>query len=189
MINSKKDFKRKLVNNDFSIDFLLRNNNLKLSQDITKIPNLGKERFDFRMFKKETMEILAKTVSEYVDEKGALLRYDMDLCILDQVSKQSNRNYSEEKRKYFVKSISATNTNFQEMLYHQGIKKKSRAIKNLYMNFNHRLDLSNVEDYDYSTMFYINKEDALEYLFSKFGKIKRLDNLSNNGGDKNKREK
>ena len=179
-INSEEIFRTNLLDNEFIIDKLLKKNGLKQNQDITTAPNLGRDRTKYRKFKSETTTILASTICEYVDEYGALLKHDVDTCVYNQVKNQSLRSYSDVRIKYFVKSVSAPHTRFNSIIFAHGLKKKTRAVKRLGLTSNYKLDFLKTGEYNSSSIFYIDKEVAIEYLFSRFGKIKRLAVVTNN---------
>jgi len=179
-VNSEEIFRTKLSDNEFVIAKLLKKNGLKQNQNIIDQPNLGCERTKYRKFKTETTRILASTICEYVEEYGALLKHDVDACVYNQVKNQSLRSYSDLRIKYFVRSVSAPHTRFNSIIFAHGLKTKTRAVKRLGVTSDYKLDFSRAGEYNYSSIFYINKEVAIDYLFSRFGKIKRSAVVINN---------
>ena len=178
-MKSKNDFKRKLIENNFDLNYLLKKNNLNPYEDITSIPDSVEERTKYRNFRKDVTRILAKTICEYIDDFGAVLRNDINDCFLEEINSLQKKEYSEARSTFFVRSIISPQTEFNSLIYQNGIKKNKNGIKKFGTSNKYKLNFSNTLSYSFSTIFYKNENDAKEYLFSKFGKEKRSSKLNN----------
>jgi hypothetical protein len=178
-MDAKEWFKERLLENNFNISLLLKKNHLKYDQDITLIPNEVIERQNYRGFRKDVTRILASTICEYVNEFGAILRKDIDDCVIEQINSQQEIKYSEARSNFFIKSIIASHTEFNGLIYRKGIKKKRRGINRLGIGKDYNINFQNAARYNYCSLFYKDEDTAREYLFNKFGKVKRLSNIYN----------
>lgn len=178
-MESKENFKKKLLNNNFNLLYLLKKNNLNPYEDITAIPDSIGERTKYRNFRKDVTRILAKTICEYIDDFGAVLRNDINDCFLEEINSLQEKKYSEARSTFFVRSIISPQTEFNSLIYQEGIKKNKNGIKKFGTGNKYKLEFSNTLSYSFSTIFYKNEDDARDYLFSKFGKVKRSNKLNN----------
>ena len=178
-MESKENFKKKLLNNNFNLLYLLKKNNLNPYEDITAIPDSIGERTKYRNFRKDVTRILAKTICEYIDDFGAVLRNDINDCFLEEINSLQEKKYSEVRSTFFVRSIISPQTEFNSLIYQEGIKKNKNGIKKFGTGNKYKLKFSNTLSYSFSTIFYKNEDDARNYLFSKFGKVKRSSKINN----------
>ena len=61
-------------------------------EDITAIPDSIGERTKYRNFRKDVTRILAKTICEYIDDFGAVLRNDINDCFLEEINSLQEKN-------------------------------------------------------------------------------------------------
>ena len=177
-IEYNKEFEKKLLDNNFNMTYLLKKHGLRDDLNIYNIPNSGSEKVRFNLFRKDVTQILATTVNDYIKEFGGLLKLDMDVCVIKQLEEQRKDCYTNPQKKYFLMSTVAPHTRFSSFLYKEDVKKQSRGIKNFVSDNEYLLDVSKAKEYNFSAIYYLDQTKALQYLFSKFGKIKKRSRIT-----------